>query len=189
MGQVEDKRTAILEATLRLIAKNGFHGTAMSKVAKEAGVSAGIIYHYFDSKDDLIDELYKTVKRRSAEAMLRDFDASQPLPAQIRHIWENAFRYYLRNLEDAVFMGQYVASPFYRGEIAEEVRQYSEPIFACLDQAREEGLLKDLPPLFTTTLVVDVAGSLAQKQAAGLIELTDGVVDRIIDALFEAVMA
>ena len=52
MTQAEDKRTAILQATLRLISENGFHGTAMSKVAKEAGVSAGIIYHYFDSKDD-----------------------------------------------------------------------------------------------------------------------------------------
>lgn len=43
MKPVEDKRQAILEATLRLISENGFHGTAMSKVAKEAGVSAGII--------------------------------------------------------------------------------------------------------------------------------------------------
>ncbi len=58
MERVDDKRAAILAATLRLISKNGFHGTAMSKVAKEAGVSAGIIYHYFDSKDELMDELY-----------------------------------------------------------------------------------------------------------------------------------
>ena len=157
MGQVEDKRTAILEATLKLIAKNGFHGTAMSKVAKEAGVSAGIIYHYFDSKDDLVDELFKTVKRRSTEAMLRDFDPNRPLPIRIRHIWENAFRYYFRNLEDAVFMEQYVASPFYRSEIVEEVRQYSEPITACFDRAEEEGLFKDLPRLFINTLVGLVA--------------------------------
>ena len=63
MERVDDKRAAILAATLRLISKNGFHGTAMSKVAKEAGVSAGIIYHYFDSKDELMDELYKEIKR------------------------------------------------------------------------------------------------------------------------------
>ncbi|MBN1583370.1 MAG: helix-turn-helix transcriptional regulator [Anaerolineae bacterium] len=47
MNPVGDKRTAILEATLKLISKHAFHGTAMSRVAEEVGVSAGIIYHYF----------------------------------------------------------------------------------------------------------------------------------------------
>jgi AcrR family transcriptional regulator len=62
MDHIEDKRQAILDATLKLISKNGFHGTAMSKVAKEAGVSTGIIYHYFDSKDDLMDKLYGCIQ-------------------------------------------------------------------------------------------------------------------------------
>jgi len=79
MEHVEDKRQAILDATLRLISKNGFHGTAMSKIAQEAGVSTGSIYHYFDSKDELIDELYKAIKRRSARAVLEDFDRNQPV--------------------------------------------------------------------------------------------------------------
>ncbi len=40
---MSDKRDAILKATLNLVSENGFHGTPMSKIAKEAGVSAGII--------------------------------------------------------------------------------------------------------------------------------------------------
>jgi AcrR family transcriptional regulator len=84
MNYVQDKRQAILDATLRLISKNGFHGTAMSKVAQEAGVSTGIIYHYFDSKDELIDELYKAIKRKSAQAMFSDNYNYQPLSPVIR---------------------------------------------------------------------------------------------------------
>ena len=53
--QLEDKRTKILEATLRLISEKGFHGTPISKVAKEAGVSTGIIYHYFKDKHELLN--------------------------------------------------------------------------------------------------------------------------------------
>ena len=66
MEQVTDKRQAILDATLRLISQNGFHGASMSQVAEEAKVSTGIIYHYFESKDELIDELYKSINRKSA---------------------------------------------------------------------------------------------------------------------------
>jgi len=56
-----DKRGAILDAALHLIAERGFHNTPVSKIAEVSGVSAGIIYHYFDSKDELIQELYREV--------------------------------------------------------------------------------------------------------------------------------
>ena len=57
--QVSDKRAAILQTTLDLISDRGFHNTPMSLIAKEAGVSAGTIYHYFAGKDELIFELYR----------------------------------------------------------------------------------------------------------------------------------
>ena len=89
MDHIEDKRTAILEATLKLISENGFHGTAMSKVAKEAGVSAGIIYHYFDSKDELIDELYRHIKRQFGRVIVESFEQKptfeKPNSADIEH--------------------------------------------------------------------------------------------------------
>ena len=49
-----DKRTAIFESTLALVREQGFHGTPMSQVAKKAGVAAGTLYLYFESKDHLI---------------------------------------------------------------------------------------------------------------------------------------
>lgn len=85
----EEKREKIFNATLKLIAENGFHGTAMSRVAKEAGVSAGIIYHYFENKDELIIELYKALKRNWANILIRDFDQTQPLSAQLKYICGN----------------------------------------------------------------------------------------------------
>ena len=187
MEQVEDKRTAILEAALKLIAENGFHGTAMSKVAKEARVSAGIIYHYFDSKDDLIDDLYRTVKRKSAHIVLENYDPSQPLRAQIRQIWEDTFKYCLRHPQEVIFMEQYKTSPYYRTEVEADVSQYFAPIISCIERARQEMIIKDLPQSVIATLTLDVASSLAQKQSAGLINLTDELVEQIIDALWEAI--
>lgn len=67
-----DKRTAILKATLKLISENGFHGTPMSQIAEEAGVGAGTIYRYFESKEVLIHDLFLEVKREISQAMLSD---------------------------------------------------------------------------------------------------------------------
>ena len=65
-----NKRAAILEATLALISEHGFHGTAMSMIADRADVGAGTIYRYFESKEDLITQLYLEIKHEKGQAFL-----------------------------------------------------------------------------------------------------------------------
>src|SRR5215218_6127000 len=57
------KREAILDATLRLVARTGLHNTPISAIAREAGVAVGTAYLYFASKDELINELYLELVR------------------------------------------------------------------------------------------------------------------------------
>ncbi len=187
MTQVEDKRTAILGATLRLISKNGFHGTAMSKVAKEAGVSAGIIYHYFDSKDDLMDELYIHIKRRFGLMIGESFDQSQPLKTQIRQILGLMIKYYIQRPLESAFLEQYTRSPYYSHDIELETSQYYQPLIECFQRAQQEMIVKDFPAPVVATLTLDVATSLAQKHASGIINLTDELIEQIIDASWEAI--
>lgn len=51
------RREHILDAAERCFARHGFHGTSMQSISKEAGVSAGSIYVYFKSKEELIEGL------------------------------------------------------------------------------------------------------------------------------------
>lgn len=56
--KIRDQRKAeIMSAALELFATEGYHSTPISKIAKKAGVSKGLIYNYFDSKEDLIRAL------------------------------------------------------------------------------------------------------------------------------------
>lgn len=52
----EKKRAFILDAALKLFAKKGYYQTSMKDIANEAGISYGLIYNYFDSKETLISE-------------------------------------------------------------------------------------------------------------------------------------
>jgi TetR/AcrR family fatty acid metabolism transcriptional regulator len=56
--QQADKRRAILDAAIRVFARQGFHSARVSDVAAEAGVAYGLVYHYFDSKDQMLNELF-----------------------------------------------------------------------------------------------------------------------------------
>lgn len=187
MDHIEDKRTAILNATLRLISENGFHGTAMSKVAKEAGVSAGIIYHYFNSKDDLMDELYRHIKRNFGQMINDNFDQTQPLKTQIRQILGVMIRYYIRRPLESAFIEQYTRSPYFSSEIEREVEQYYRPLLECFYRGQQEMIIKDFPAPVIHTLTIDVATSLAQKHAADVLTLTDELIEAVIDACWEAI--
>jgi AcrR family transcriptional regulator len=53
-----DKRRVILEAAVRVFARQGFHTCRVSDIADEAGVAYGLVYHYFSSKDEVLDTIF-----------------------------------------------------------------------------------------------------------------------------------
>ena len=63
-----EKRSALLKATLILVNNGGIQGASMAKVAKVATVSPATIYLYFESKQDMVNQLYLDVKSSFAEA-------------------------------------------------------------------------------------------------------------------------
>ncbi len=57
-GGGADKRRIILDAAVRVFARQGFHSARVSDIADEAGVAYGLVYHYFGSKDEVLDTLF-----------------------------------------------------------------------------------------------------------------------------------
>jgi len=53
-----DKRRTILDAAVRVFARQGFHTCRVSDIADEAGVAYGLVYHYFNSKEEILDTLF-----------------------------------------------------------------------------------------------------------------------------------
>jgi TetR/AcrR family fatty acid metabolism transcriptional regulator len=75
-----DKRRLILDAAVRVFARQGFHTCRVSDIADEAGVAYGLVYHYFQSKDEVLDTLFA----ERWELMLAAIDEidAQPLSAR-----------------------------------------------------------------------------------------------------------
>ena len=75
-----DKRRIILDAAVRVFARDGFHKCRVSDIADEAGVAYGLVYHYFKSKDQVLDTLFLERWEVLLEA-IRHTDATD-LPAE-----------------------------------------------------------------------------------------------------------
>ncbi|MFW5756578.1 MAG: TetR/AcrR family transcriptional regulator, partial [Tangfeifania sp.] len=56
----KQKKKLIMDTALELFAENGFHATSISQIAKKAGISKGLAYNYFESKDEILDQIVKS---------------------------------------------------------------------------------------------------------------------------------
>jgi len=182
-----DKQEAIFYATLELISERGFHDAPASLIAREAGVGVGTIYRYFENKEDLIDELYKRLRLQLAEAMLVDYSVDLPLRERFRRIWLNTACYCIDHPLEMAFMEQYTNSPYLKPETAAVHADYFQPLHDFIENGVYEGVLKDLPPEIFASLTLDVAVSLAKKHRAGAIALDETVLERAVDACWDAV--
>lgn len=186
MDKIIDKRTAILEAALELLVAQGFHNTPMSQVAKKAGVSAGIIYHYFASKEELIHELYREVKTKLSEALIAGEPHLLPGVETVRQLWFNAFNYYVSHPKITLFLEQYDNSPFYK-QWNEKLDDKIQVVVHKIQQDMEAGLLIELPVIVFYNLTFGVAISLAKQQIAGLITLDQNMLEKIAGAVVRSV--
>src|SRR4029079_7780664 len=85
-GGAEETRQRILEASVRVCARRGFHASRVGDIAQEAGVAHGLLYHYFASKDEVLE----TVFRENWSELLVRFEqveaSGQPADEKLRGI-------------------------------------------------------------------------------------------------------
>jgi len=76
VGMEEIRRDQVIAATTRCIVKNGMVNLSVKNIAAEAGVSTGIIYHYFKNKEDILMHVIKAAFQQSHQAVM---DTVEPL--------------------------------------------------------------------------------------------------------------
>jgi len=186
----KDKRATILQAALELIAEHGFHGAPMSLVAQRAGVSAGIIYHYFASKEELIHALYRQIEADFSRALLVGRPQSLPFVEAFTQLWLNAYRFYRAHPYEARFLEQYKHSPFHQAT-ALPAELLAEGDFAFLSQVfaadPADRPVKDLPFDVIYELTLGVAARVAYHHASGEQVIDDQLLEQIAAACWQAI--
>ncbi len=83
---------AIKEVALELFAENGFHNTSISQIARKAGVSKGLMYNYFESKEALLMAIIEEVVAGGEKMMGDMFEQTDDPYQQLAAIVEGSFR-------------------------------------------------------------------------------------------------
>jgi TetR/AcrR family fatty acid metabolism transcriptional regulator len=148
-----DKRRVILDAAIRVFAREGFHRCRVSDIAREANVAYGLVYHYFRSKDEVLDTLFTERWSLLLEAIsARDRDAA-PVRDKLHGIASFIIDSY-RNDPDLmkviIVEVTRAANTFGRAHLG-EIRQAYQGISAIVAQGQEDGTFRsDISADFAT---------------------------------------
>jgi TetR/AcrR family transcriptional regulator, fatty acid metabolism regulator protein len=92
----EEKRRLILDAAARVFARKGFYASRVGDIAEEAGVAHGLLYHYFESKDEVLDTIFREHWEQVLER-LHSVETSREAPEQqLRDVANVLLRGWLR---------------------------------------------------------------------------------------------
>jgi AcrR family transcriptional regulator len=139
-----DKRRLILNAAVRVFARQGFHACRVSDIADEAGVAYGLVYHYFASKDEVLDTLFLERWNVMLE-LIREVDA-QPLPVReklgaIASFIVDSYRHDPDLMKVIIVEITRAANSFGQTHLA-QIREAYELIGEIVTKAQAEGVFK-----------------------------------------------
>jgi AcrR family transcriptional regulator len=140
-----DKRRLILDAAVRVFARRGFHACRVSDVADEAGVAYGLVYHYFDSKEEILNTLFRERWQIMLDAIV-EIDTGNDVPARDKLYLVASFiidsYHHEPDLMKVIIVEVTRAANSFGREHLEKIREAYDLIARIVEQARQNGSFK-----------------------------------------------
>ena len=185
-----DKRRLILDAAVRVFARRGFHHCRVSDVADEAGVAYGLVYHYFDSKEEILNTLFlerwQIMLDAIAEIDARDLPARDKLYAVAAFIIDS-YRHDPDLMKVIIVEVTRAANSFGRLHL-DRIREAYTGISDIVERARAEGSFKsDIPAEFAAMCFYGAIEQLLTSWIFEVLPRTEEEFERAKELVVEAI--
>lgn len=134
-----EKRRLILDAAVRVFARKGYHTSRVGDIAEEAGIAHGLLYHYFSSKEQVLETVFRENWSELLAAFARIEDSDEPASEQLDGIVKVLLRSW-RNAPDLVrvMVREVARSPHLQGQV-DEIREGFVTIQRVIERGQAEG--------------------------------------------------
>jgi TetR/AcrR family fatty acid metabolism transcriptional regulator len=181
-----DKRRQILDAAVRVFARQGFHATRVSDIADEAGVAYGLVYHYFRSKDEVLNELFTerwSLLLTAIEEADRTGESHRDRLAAVAAFIVDSYRHDPDLMKVIIVEVTRAANSFGRTHL-EQIRQAYQLIAKIVEDGQTAGAFRrDVPPLFASMTFYGGVEQLLSGWIFGVIPTSDIDFDEAKDLL------
>ena len=149
-----DKRELIMSAALKLFVERGFYGTAVPEIAEHAGVGAGTIYRYFDSKEALVNAVYREHKLAFGNYVMASLPKGASFRELFHQLWQRMVAFAVDNPSSLVFLELHHHAPYLDADSRAVEHRITDLIGGVITAAQARGELKRGDPTVLMSLVM-----------------------------------
>ncbi|MEK3670106.1 TetR/AcrR family transcriptional regulator [Paenibacillus sp. FSL R10-2771] len=180
---------AVLETTLGLIIEKELQATSMSLIARKSGISTGSIYHYFESKEAIINELYRGIVTFNGHKVLDGVYTGETLRTRLERAWRNLITLSLEYPQGFQFIEQYSFSPYIYDEVKQAAYEggWCHPLEKLYAEAVEQKLFTAMDPKFMVQMHYGSIVYVVKSALNHYLDLKDEEIDGLIDSCWQSV--
>jgi TetR/AcrR family transcriptional regulator, fatty acid metabolism regulator protein len=185
-----DRRRELVRAAIRVFARTGFHAARVGDIAEEAGVAHGLLYHYFRSKEDVLETIFRETWTRLVEQTHAIEASDAPLREQIRRFASIFLGSWLLTPSLArVIIREIARSPEVNKRV-EEIREVFVSLTRMIEKAQARGeLRRELDPLLATWILYGALEEILTGWVLGQLPGDDEDVDRAVASVVDVFSA
>lgn len=181
------KQEAIIEATVELVNEIGFASSSVAKIAKKANVSPATLYIYYKNKEDLLVSTYIEIKKKLSDALLKDFDNTNPFRDILFTFWKNAFEFIDNNRKLYQYAEQFSNSPYSDIVDHKELEKHFEPFFKVLQNGIDQKVIKNVSYDILSTFIFYPIMILSNPKMCRKTEVNENVVETSFNLAWDAI--
>lgn len=173
---------AVLETMLKIIIQKELQATSMALIAKESGVSTGNIYHYFKSKEDIVNELYNAIVNYNGRFVLQGLSQPGTVRERFWRGWERIVELGQLHPEGFQFIEQYSFSPYIRNDVKQQAYNggWCAPMYALYQDAMTQNIMRSSDPKMTVQMHYGSFVYMLKGHQYGLYDMTNDKVQQAI---------
>ncbi|WP_026281187.1 TetR/AcrR family transcriptional regulator [Paenibacillus massiliensis] len=185
----DNKRENIFNAAIQLINDQGLSQASMSKIAKQAGVSASTIYVYFENKEDMLNKLYICIKKDMSLEVFHNYDDSISIQSAFEHALRNYVKFVLSHKDEFLFAEQFSNSPLLNKLSRTEGAHLFQPLFNLFEKGKDEHVFKQVDAGLLHMFMFNPVMHYFKEYFGGRIQLEQNRIDEIIQMTWDAMKA
>ena len=140
----EEKRRQILDAAVRAFARKGYHACRVGEIAEEAGVAYGLVYHYFGSKEEVLETIFRDTWTQMLARVQEVREEGGPASEQVRKVTALLLRTWRRDPDLVrVLVHEVTRSPEQLPRQIDEISHAYEALEGIIAHGQETGEFRD----------------------------------------------
>lgn len=184
-----NKKENIFLASIQLVNEQGLSQASMSKIAKQAGVSASTIYVYFENKEDMLNKLYLNIKKEMSLQVFQNYDDSISIQSAFELALKNYIEFVKTHRDEFLFAEQFSNSPLLHKPTQAEAALLFQKLFNLFEKGKDQYIFKQVDSSLLHMFMFNPVMQYFKEYFGHRVELKQSRIDEIIRMTWDAVKA